>query len=535
MPIQNSYNPNPELTQVHQNNVVTEQAKMVGGPDKVAPVDPRADSGFRLAEALGIALPVVQQFNSDYEKKKEEDQKAKLSFYVEQFKKDREDGAVSQAQVRKRFPETVPTIAAHIAEVVGHDDAAQKYGAAMEEVLGNDDLRLDTGKRTAFLKQKRDELMQNIPQGNEFYASGFVKGMDKQEATFNQQFTQETASYHQKVQLKAFEDDVATALMNGGDLANIDEARKARSSVSNLEANQAIVKTATRLAFAMDDPKMMDRIPVKYLNAESQAEVARTKEQITQQRYSNIRMGIQMKADAREEKLRGDKVDILTSLMGGQQPDPTKYKDSPEAFDYLMRMQNTPKMDEATSTGNAMRRRDSILNGQSIDGSKSLAQLTDEVSRDSSLNPSDKVAIIKDLPKLMEGRRVMEAPAVKEAFDLRIGAQLRALSSSPNAKIQLIVANHNLNAEVTSAYQSDIRNRVNAYYTDPATKGEWPTGTAMQKIVDESTDRAEKHIEKLMKIGEAGHSDTKSTPTPSAPSSGQKTITLPNGKKVIVG
>ena len=113
--VQVGYDPRAEALQTTAApNIATEQARF----------DPRASSAFQLAEALGKAQPVIDQFNQDYERKKAQDallQNMKVESYKEQFQRDNKDGAVTAAQVKEKFPETVPVVAARVAESIGLD------------------------------------------------------------------------------------------------------------------------------------------------------------------------------------------------------------------------------------------------------------------------------------------------------------------------------------------------------------------------------------------------------------------------------
>lgn len=496
-----NYRPTPEATQVTARpDVQTVQLSN----------DPRRSSAFQLAEALGVAMPQIEKFHDDHVKRKTEEQQSKLAFYVEQFKKDKAEGAVSQAQVRNRFPETVPTIAAKIAEIVGQDEAEQKFGAVMQELLQNDEIRLNSGSRQKFIKEQREKLMATIPQGNDFYATGFVKGMEKQLSQFENQFLRETAAHHQEIQAKAFTKEVEEVLNSDGDLLAVDARYKGNTSLHDVERNKLVIKTATELAFASDDPTMLDKIPPRFLNAESKEDIAKMKIQIENQRFTNLRNSQYLKEVQRDEDLRKAKIGILNGAIEGKIPPAVLYKDNPEAYDYWLRMKDAPKTDEATSAANLQIMRGEILNGQTLHGSKSVKELTDMVLGNTELNVKDRKALIEALPSLVEGRRILQDPAVKEVFDLRIAPRLRELTNSVDGTIQPIVAGRNLHAEVTRAWDFELRRRVRAHYED--NQQTWPTGSAMQKIVDEAAIVAERHLESITKIG--GSSDR---PHPTAP------------------
>ena len=48
----------------------------------------------------------------------------------------------------------------------------------IEEIMGNDALRLDSAARNAFIAKKRAEMYGSVGEGNDFYLNGFTKSID---------------------------------------------------------------------------------------------------------------------------------------------------------------------------------------------------------------------------------------------------------------------------------------------------------------------------------------------------------------------
>jgi hypothetical protein len=243
--VQVGYDPRAEALQTTaQPNVQTEQAGF----------DPRSSKAFQLAEALGKAQPILDQFNQDYERKKLQDQLMKVDAYKEKFNQDYQGGAVTAAQVKERFPDTVPVVAARVAESIGLDHGKKQINSVIDEINQNDTLRLDPKARAEFIAKKRSEIVGTIDKDNEFFASGVVKGIDQELRGWENGWQRDTATYHTKVQSDAFTAEVGQALASGGDLTLIDKKWGVSSSLNNQERKKLVVDTVIAKAYATDPP-----------------------------------------------------------------------------------------------------------------------------------------------------------------------------------------------------------------------------------------------------------------------------------------
>jgi hypothetical protein len=499
-----NYQPAPELTQVTAApNIQAEHARS----------DLRGSNAFRLAEALNVATPVVEKFAQDYERDRLNDQKAKLDHYTETFYQDHQEGAVSQAQIKDRFPETVPVIAARIAEGVGKRDADRQMGAIIEQINGDDSLRLDSTKRAAFIASKRAEIFGKIAPGNEFYSSGFASGMDSQLQQWDNSWKREAASFHEKIQAEDFSKEISTALNGGLDLESIDAKWATSSSLNHIERNRILVSTVTDLAFANDQPELLKKVPTRFLNAASKDALRKTEVQITENRMATVRQAEYLKDRARATDLASAKTEIIGNLVKGQPIDLAKYRGSPEAFAYALQMRETPLMDEATSTSNMARSEQEILNGATVGSAGSAEQLSDQVLKNPSLNPKEKQSLIAKIPKLLEGRSLMEDPTVRQPIADRLNPRLTELSASTNSTLKTLLEGRNLRSEVMKQYDGDIRRSFQAEFEET---GKWPMGHRKNELIDKAVDRAEATLERLTKIG-ATKSDTSKAAPAAAP------------------
>ena len=511
--VQVGYSPRAEALQTTAApNVATEQARF----------DPRASSAFQLAEALGKAQPVLDQFQQDYERKKAQEtllQNMKIDAYKEQFQRDNADGAVTAAQVKEKYPEVVPVVAARVAESLGLDYGKKQINSIIDEINKNDELRLDSAKRNGFLKTKRAEIVGGLAKDNEFYSSGVIKGIDQEIRGWENGWQRETANYHTKVQGEAFATEVGQVLAAGGDLTAVDKKWAASSSLNNVERKKLVVDTVVAKAYADDNPALLAKIPTVFLNDEYKKQIKQAELQIQQIRIGKVRDARFLEQSAREDATRSAKTDMIKRLASGQQVDPGMYRNDPEAFNYAMQMKDAGRLPDVVSVGNATKVRTAILNGSTV-GTLSQNQVIDQVMANPALNPKEKQALIADVPKLMEGMILLKDEGVQTAMSTRIDARLKVLEGSTNAKIQSMITGGNLRAQAMQVFQQDLESSFTAYFED---NKQWPVGKAKQDIIRTATEKTERLIEEMTRIGTSaaptgpGAAPTRGGPTPAAP------------------
>lgn len=511
--VQVGYSPRAEALQTTAApNVATETARF----------DPRASSAYQLAEALGKAQPVLDQFQQDYERKKAQEellQNMKIDSYREQFKRDNGDGAVTQAQIKERFPETVPVVQARVAESIGLDFGRKQINSVIDEINKNDELRLDSTKRNEFLKTKRAEIVGGLAKDNEFYSAGVIKGIDQELRGWENGWQRETATYHTKVQGEAFATEVGQVLAAGGDLTAIDKKWAASSSLNNAERKKLVVDTVIAKAYAEDNPALLAKVPTVFLNDEYKKQLKQADLQIQQIRIGKVRDARFLEQSAREDATRLAKTDMIKKVASGQQVDPGMYRNDPEAFNYAMQLKDAGRLPDVVSVGNATKVRTAILNGSTV-GTMSQNQVIDQVMANPALNPKEKQALIADVPKLMEGMILLKDEGVQSALSTRIDARLKVLEGSTNAKIQALITGGNLRAQAMQVFQQGLESSFTAYFED---NKQWPTGKAKQDIIRVETEKAERLIEELTRIGTSsaptgpGAAPTRGGPTPPAP------------------
>jgi hypothetical protein len=493
------------------------------------PDAPTTNSALQLADALGVTSQSLNRFNAEHEERKTQQQLSKVEWYAAQFRKDGSTGAVSEAQVKERFPETVPLIAARISESIGLKEGREKFASIYQEIQGNDALRYDSQAREAFITQKRAEMLNEVGEGNDFYGNGIVKGIDNELKQYGELWQRETAAYHGKVQEDAYSNEVRSALLTGGDLTSVDSKWGKSSSLDNLERKKMTVETAIGVAFETDRPDLLDNIPDIFMNAENKEKLAKAKVQITDKRMTEFRNAQYLESVKRDQDLRNAKQEILTTVTSGEKLDVTKYRNNPEAYAYALQAWDMPVVSENASVAYSSQYENNILTLANVGNGKGVNEYIDEVSSNPYMNPKEKKSLIDKLPKLVEGQIAMNDPMVKSVMTDRINPRLEMLEKSPLVSVQQLISGRNIRAEVMKTYNSEIQRHFRAYEQD---NGKWPTGQAKLDLVDKATERTEKVLEQLSKI------DGGSTEAPKQTTRGNLSppnSTKPSGTMVING
>lgn len=462
--------------------------------------DPASNAAAQLAQQLGAAGPLIDRLQQQNSRAVIEAQAMKIEAYKEQFMADHEGGAVTAAQVRERFPETVPVIAARIAEGIGAEYGRKAIQGIVEEVMQNDELRLDSAKRNAYIAAKKAELLGGIEKGNDFYLNGFAKSANNEISQWENTWQRETAKYHQDVQANEFGEAVSQVLTSGGNLEALDAEWKTSSSLNNLERNKIVVDAATKVAFETQNTAILDKIPTRFLNNDTRKAIAQTKMQVQSHRMSMFRDAQYIQSVQRDQQLRAAKVGILETISSGKAVDPFQYRNNPDAFDFALKIQNVGGLPAYQSAANAQTVRTEILNGSTLYSGLDQEAVTDAVLNNPNINPAEKKALIEEIPKLIEGRIALEDPMVKSALDLRINARLKALENSTSSMVMSITQGRNLRSEVMKTFDAGLRQSFQTFYED---KKRWPTGADKQAIIDRETTKAEDLLERMTKPGGA--------------------------------
>jgi hypothetical protein len=445
------------------------------------------------------------------ERRKEILDTMKVPAFIEQAKKELGDGTITGVQAGTVAPGASTLVNARTNDGLGVEWGRKEVQTIIDGVNNNATLIQDPTARTAYLKEERAKLIAKIPKENGHFLSGAVITIDKEINSFENKWQAQSNAYHIEVQSKDFSGKVIDAIKSDNPdqaLMQLDDVWKNSSALSNVRRNELVVETVVKQAIGDRNIALLEKIPERFLNAETKAAISKTRAQITEMRFGDFSKERQIQAYQREETIRAGKNSILQQVAKGGDIDPSKYINDPELYQYATSMREAPRRPAAESSGNLQRLRSSILNRATTEG-VDTNQLIDEAQKNPYLNPGDRDKLVNEIPKLVEGMIAMNDDMVKSAYSTRIGASLEEASKNP-----MVVLSPTLRSRTVNLYDQSIRNGFNAYYEE---NGKWPTGRTKQDIVDKAVDRTEAFMQ-----GQLQGSKGQATP-PANTSSGRGT------------
>jgi hypothetical protein len=480
----------------------------------VRPAQPRNDTRLgQLADALNTLNPALQNYIKVSDERLMEEQMAQIEFYTEQFRRDREAGAVTAAQVKEVFPELVPTVAARIAQSIASRDAKSFAQERAQAILEDDSIRLDSAARRAAMEQFRQEAMEMIGD-NPFYGSAFLSQFDKTFNEFETAWMRETAAYHEQVQMEEFSNLAAEALATGGDLLALDAQWKEGSSLNNIQRNQAVVQAAINLAAGSMDPSILDRVPDRFLNAESKAQFLQTQQAIMRAEHSMWSQRKERAEYARTLAIRNAQASVLQRMSAGERVNPLEFVNMPEVAAFVESWNNKPLLDPIGSKSAAQRLEHGILvsaltgdpqaafsndpDAQAFFANRSVTRdaLAEHIASRNDLNPQEAVQLLDRLDILSDGQNLMQHPSVQNQRQV-LNRHLSVLENSLAQDLGGFMEGISLTADAELMYHDHIISSVMDHLQE---NGSLPPSHMMSRFAREALEETRNFISEEARI-----------------------------------
>lgn len=517
----------------------------------------------RLSDSLKSLNPMLEKYalnkkasQEQAQVELEQEQMKKVRFYTEQFTSQEGLEATNEAQVKARLPELAPAVAARVAQATGERAAKGWISGRIQSILENDELRLNTQTREAEIQAIRSEAMERIGD-NEFYGAGFIGQMDRSINEFSTTWMRETAAYQEDLQKESLAGQVLHTLRTGGDLMEVDGTWKLSSSLNHAERNEVTLNAVMGEAVNTLNPSLLDKIPDRFLNADSKTEVAKAKIAINNGLYTQYVQQQRLKDDQYKAEVRQDKVSLLDTAAQGQTINPLEHRTQPEVYQFATQLAQRPTVNPVASQSEARRLRSGLIMGATngdfagaLGGQFALRVSNDEVSEHTlidwvsqaeGMNPTEKAQLIKDIPALMQGINFVRDPDFNTYFADNVGSDARVYSGSSMGTL-LSQAGVNVVGEVRSVYNTAIRTAVLQFIDE---KGEIPRNRL--EIMDKALEAAKRRLVEIQKnaVELAKDEFSKISPNQEQPETNQQpqqripfdeegNLILPNGQKVTV-
>ena len=477
-----------------------------------AQYDPRSSSAFQLAEALGKAQPMLDKFNEDMradQRRQEILDTMKVPALVEKARQESTDGTLKGIQEGRIAPGSSDLVNARVDEARGEAWGKETVQALIAKINGDAAMIEDPVARAKAIAEGKAEILARIPKGNTYIFGGAATAVNKELNQYENGWMEKSNRYKTEMESKGFSAKVVDAVKtdNPSDaLLKLDDLYK-MSGLGNNVRNKLVVDTVTQQAYGERNSALLDKIPERFLNAETKAKITQVRSQIQELKMSDYRAVKTLEADQRDASLRSGKTDIVKRVAAGQNFDPAEFRDNPELYQFATTMREAPRLPAAQSAANLQRIRQSILSSATVVG-VDANKLMDDALKNPLLNPADREKLVTEMPKLVDGMVAMNDDQVKSAYTTRIGASLDEASKNP-----LIVLSPTLRSRTVNLFDQQVRQGFNAFYEE---KGTWPTGAFKTKIVDEAVKATEAFMAGQLQVGGRGAAPA-ATPAPTAP------------------
>ncbi|MFA7168423.1 MAG: hypothetical protein WC096_05930, partial [Sphaerochaetaceae bacterium] len=245
-------------------------------------------------------------------------------------------------------------------------------------------------------------------------------------------------------------------------------------------------------------------------NTETKARIAQVKEKIESSMYSRFIRARQLQEYEREESIRQGKIDILTRIANGEEVSPDEFYQTPELFEYAMRMNTQPHISSTVSVRNAENLRSTILKaataGSYMEAFKNDPSFTlmfedeeavtewglrDYILHRDDLNPAEKQKLIEQVPMLMEGVNFVRNPDFDAHFENSVGNDLKVFAQSVQGQV-LQRMGVNVQGVVQNTYRERLRQEVIAYIEE---NERLPRGTDRLEIMQRAEDAAHRRLQ----------------------------------------
>jgi hypothetical protein len=396
----------------------------------------QATAATALAQSLGVASDNLEAYRLKEVAKKTALQEEKLDFYVSSVSNSIKEGDVTKAQIGELHPELVPSVMYKVQETVGKQKGRELLQPTIEQILANDNIRLDKNKLKATLDEAQNNILATTSEDNEFYIGGLATGMQSLIAQYEQNWSAERATFIKTKNTESFREDVGALIkevrsgsndtrsfeINAEALKSLDDTFGKWYGLNPVERKEAIYEEFAQKALEFGDTSILDSIPNWALNNEIKTNRDKLKNTITSNNISLYNFQNSQRELARKETIRTEKVSVLQQfndaeggLSGPKIIELSNYyaaQNLPELSEYVREFLNKTNVDEVTSKTTASNIRNRLSNGPSMSRATAQEVILDE----SNLTPADKAKLLEDMDSLLEDNYLINDKAVDDVY-----------------------------------------------------------------------------------------------------------------------
>ena len=431
---------------------------------------------------------------------------ASAQYHIDRIKQEAGTDIVSRVQIGEMLPEASAIVTAKLAQEMGKQYAQEAWKPAFEAIEGDDNIRLNSAVRSDILNDYRNKL--EAQSDDPFYLTGMVEGFEAEISANENRWIKETADNHKQILRQGAERDIAAIIIKGGDLEKWDTDAKQTSPFGNVERNEMVLQTATAMAIESRDETLLDKIPKRFLNAESQRALNITQQQIKAARWTEQTQEWQREDRQTKERIRGGQIEIIGNFIDSGTLNPAAYRNDPELYAFALTMVEKESVDPIRSASNLSLFKEAVMTAADADdpsvglgafgyyGDMSLDSIQTWVAENPQMmRTEDTLTLFKALPELLENKTILRDPVVSESFDVYLKPSLTAIRNSANQDLAAILNGNNFETTVSRYYYQTVAAEIEAYREEH--NGQAPKRRALLDIIDTVTDKTIKVTEHL--------------------------------------
>lgn len=409
------------------------------------PQAPQNNQLGELADALSVLSPAVGRYGRLVHEQRIEREQKNIPQYIEELKQAERLGDLKAVQNGELYPELSPPVRRMLQEQMGREAGRQVAGELAHEMLSNTQIRWDTEARQAWVQERMDDILGDMPEGYELWNSGYLQSIQSVVEGKEAQLLNETAERHRQMLTRRWQEESVGAFEAGGW-----EAVKAHDAyydefgpVDRQTRNDKLVEGFIQEAIRRADYSYLD-IPERFLNRERAAAIEDAYARIWKDEERRARAEQQRMEQERQERTNAAMDIVLEMYVNGEEPTIAMFMehagdiDIQEVSKFIHDWGNRGVIDQHTSAANRDELRHELMLRATIQGTQigqenfeplTRQGLRKEIMEADGLNSRERRDLLQEVDTIMDGVYIQRHPVVRDMLDDMIMPEANSLQS----------------------------------------------------------------------------------------------------------
>lgn len=458
----------------------------------------RGVNGLISAFGLESNYKAATGIANDYRQKQLTEQTGRIDAYITKFQEENGNGAVSEAQLGNRFPETVGIIRAKMQETMGAQQARTAFGATKQKINSIDAIKVDTNNRNSVIQENRNAFLESIKGGDDFYKASALREFDKQTADATPEWEKATAAHQNDTQRHEYKYHIGYAAGNKEITADeaasqmlIEDGKfEMSSSVSELQRRSDAADVILDLAkTGLGDRKVLARFPKQWHTADTLQKFAAADIHITDMGMKALRDNILIKEEKdKADYLRGQQL-ALKSHLSGTPPDQEWQAlagKNPKLYNEMASLSGTSLINPGVSAAAVADVAEQMRTSQASGKPWSEDDYIKALLGNRSIRPQDQAMAISQVSQKLEAAQLMNNKSVDFSYK-RAQSQIDVYLKNMIDSNLLPLEGTDVSGKSRAFFDEGLRHKVEAYYADFKKAPSRAEMDAMAEIMVDST------------------------------------------------